>query len=45
MKSIPGTVAAFTILTLTTLVMLGSLAGGFWLLAQGAAKVLPQPWL
>jgi hypothetical protein len=48
MKPIPGTVAAFAILALTTLFMLGSLAGGFWLLAQGAVLVgraLPQPLL
>ena len=48
MKPIPGTVAAFAILTFTSLLMLGSVAGGFWLLAQGAAMVghaLPQPLL
>jgi hypothetical protein len=48
MKPIPGTVAAFTILAFTSLIMLGSVAGGFWLLAEGAAMVghaLPQPLL
>ncbi len=48
MKPIPGTVAAFAILTFTGLLMLGSMAGGFWLLAQGAIMVghaLPQPLL
>ena len=45
MKPIPGTVAAFTILALTTLLMLGSVVGGVWLLGEGAARVLSQPWL